>query len=68
MNVSLKGLQALVKARQGVGRMVFEGADVHPGLHHGAIRPDARATQVTGAQDADVGKVHDGRSRVDVLA
>ena len=48
------GAQALVHAGQRVGRMIFEFAEIEPGLQHGAVGPDVGAAQVVDAQQLDV--------------
>ena len=46
--------QALVEARQGVGRVVLQLAQIEPDLQHRAVGPDVGAAQVVDAQQLDV--------------
>ena len=52
------GGQPFVEAGQGVGWPVFQFANVHQRLDHGAVGPDAGAAQVGHAQDVDVVLAH----------
>jgi hypothetical protein len=52
------GLQAIIEAGQGVGRVVFQGPNVHPHFDCRTVGPHIGATQVASAQDLDVWKRH----------
>ena len=50
--------QTVDEARNGVGRGVFESADVDPDFERRTVGPDAGATQFEGAQDFDGAFTH----------
>ena len=49
-----KCYQSLVKAGNGVGGMVFQFADIDPGLNDGSVGPDVGAAQVSYPENVDI--------------
>ena len=51
--------QPLVKTWQGIGRVIFQLANVDPGFNNGSVSPDIGATQIRDPQQLNVLLCHE---------